>query len=64
MDERFIMHRYKATRVAMIVGVIIMGVFFWYDYISSRAVCWDLLLVMGAMAVAKVGVMLYYRRIN
>ena len=64
MDERFIMHRYKATRVAMIVGVIIMGVFFWYDYISSRAVRWDLLLVVGAMAVAKVGVMLYYRRTN
>ena len=64
MDERFVMHRYKATRAAMIVGVIIMGVFFWYDYISSRAVRWDLLLVMGAMAVVKVATMLYFRKTN
>ena len=64
MDERFIIHRYKATRVAMMVGIILMGVFFWYEYISNRMVRWDLLLIMGAMAVAKVGVMLYYRRTN
>jgi uncharacterized protein (DUF983 family) len=64
MDERFIMHRYKATRVAMMVGVILMGFFFWYEYVSNRMVRWDLLLVMGAMTVAKVGVMLYYRRTN
>lgn len=64
MDERFIMHRYKATRAATIVGVILMGVFFWYEYVSNRMVRWDLLLVMSAMAVAKVGVMLYYRRTN
>jgi len=64
MDERSIMHRYKATRVAMMVGVILMGVFFWYEYVSNRVVRWNLLLVMSAMAVAKVGVMLYYRRTN
>ena len=64
MDERFIMHRYKATRAAMFVGVILMGVFFWYDYVSSHVVRWDLLLIMVAMAVVKVGVMFYYRRTN
>jgi hypothetical protein len=64
MDERFIMHRYKATRAATIVGVIGMGAFFWYDYIASRAIRWDFLLVMGAMAVVKVAAMLYYRRTN
>jgi len=64
MDERFIMHRYKATRAAMVVGVIGMGAFFWYDYVASGTVRWDLLLVMVAMAVVKVGAMLYYRRTN
>ena len=64
MDERFIMHRYKATRVAMVVGLIGMGAFFWFDYISNRMIRWDLLLIMGAMAVTKVGVMLYYRKTN
>ena len=64
MDERVIMHRYKATRAAMVAGLIIMGVFFWYDYISIREVRWDLLLVMSAMAVVKVAAMIYFRRTN
>jgi uncharacterized membrane protein len=64
MDERFIMHRYKATRLAMFVGIILMGVLFFYEYIAYRSIRYDIFTIMVAMAVAKVGAMLYYRRTN
>jgi hypothetical protein len=64
IDERFIMHRYKATRLAMLVGIILMGVLFFREYIATRSIRYDLFGIMLAMAVAKVGAMLYYRRTN
>ncbi len=64
MDERFIMHRYKATRLAMFVGIILMGVLFFYEYIAYRSIRYDIFAIMVAMAAAKVGAMLYYRRTN
>ena len=64
MDERFIMHRYKATRLAIFVGVVIMGALFFREYIINRTIRYDLFVTMLAMAVAKVGAMIYYRRTN
>ena len=64
LDERFIMHRYKATRFAMIVGIILIAIFFFHGYIAHRAIRWDLFIIMFATAAAKVGAMIYYRRTN
>jgi hypothetical protein len=62
MDERFIMHRYKATRLALFVGIILMGALFFYEYISIRSIRYDLFIIMCAMAVAKVSAMIYYHK--
>ena len=64
LDERFITHRYKATRFAMLVGVILLAAFFFYGYVAHRAIRWDLFIIMLATAAAKVGAMIYYRRTN
>jgi hypothetical protein len=64
VDERFIMHRYKATRLATAVGAVLMFVFFTYGIIAHKVIRWDLLVVMCTMAVAKVAAVIYYRRTN
>ena len=64
VDERFIMHRFKATRLATLVGTILMAVFFFYAYIEGKVIRWDLFVVMCAMAATKVLAMVYYRRTN
>ena len=64
LDERFITHRYKATRFAMVIGVILIAAFFSYEFIVHRTIRWDLFIILCATAVAKVGAMMYYRRTN
>jgi len=64
VDERFLAHRYKATRLATMVGVVLMFAFFTYALVESGEIRWDLLIVMCGMAAAKVIAMLYYRRTN
>ncbi len=58
MDERFVMHRLRSTRLAAIVGVIMMGAWTIYEF------RWELIIIMGVMAVTKWAAMLYYRRID
>jgi hypothetical protein len=64
LDERFIMHRFKATRLALMVGMIGMVGFFCFDMFVNRAIRWDLLGILVIMAVTKLGAMLYYQRTN
>ncbi|UCG50840.1 MAG: hypothetical protein JSW58_11615 [Candidatus Latescibacterota bacterium] len=64
VDERFITHRFKATRLATLVGTVLLAVFFFYAYIAKQVIRWDLFIVMCAMGVTKVLAMLYYRRTN
>lgn len=64
VDERFIMHRFKATRLATVVGMVLMFVYFNYEVVANKTIRWDLLIILVAMAVTKVGAMLYYRRTN
>lgn len=64
IDERFLAHRYKATRLATMVGVVLMFVYFTYDVVTRREIRWDLFVIMCAMAATKVLAMLYYRRKN
>ena len=58
MDERFVMHRLRSIRLAAIVGVIMMGAWTIYEF------RWELIIIMGVMAVTKWAAMLYYRRID
>ena len=61
-DERFIVHRYRSTRAAMIVGVVLMAGWIEYELFANDRIRWDLLIILTAMLVTKVGVMIYMRR--
>lgn len=63
-DERFIQHRYKSTRAAVIVASLMMALWTWVDFFLHDVVRWDLLLILMVMAVVKVGTMVYYRLTN
>ena len=64
VDERFIMHRYKATRLATLVGMVMMFVYLVYEIVARRTIRWELFIIMGAMAATKSIAMIYYRRTN
>jgi hypothetical protein len=64
MDERFIMHRFKSTRLATLVGVVMMALWFNYELLVNDVWRFDLVIILGAMLIAKVGAMLYYRYVN
>ena len=63
-DERFIMHRFKSTRLAVLVGTFTILAMFTYHAAVSRTIRWDLFCILAAMAVAKVCAMLYYHKTN
>jgi hypothetical protein len=60
-DERFVMHRYKSTSHAAVVGAVAMGGWFLYQHYARDTLRLDILVIMLAMAVTKLGSMLYYR---
>lgn len=60
-DERFIMHRYYSTRIAMIVGIVMIVAWFNYELIVNDLIRWDLAIIAGAMAITKIMAMLYLR---
>ncbi|UCF04073.1 MAG: hypothetical protein JSV33_08950 [bacterium] len=64
VDERFLMHRLKSTRLAMMVGVVLICALFMYYYLSNKVLRWDLFIILVAVAVTKIAAMLYYRRTN
>jgi hypothetical protein len=64
LDERFTMHRFKATRLSVMVGMIAMVVVFNYDMIVNRTIRWDLMGILVGMAVTKFCAMLYYQKTN
>ena len=64
IDERYVLHRYKATSHAAVVGAVLLGGFFLYDFLARDVVRWDLFIVMAVMAVTKLGVLAYYRRFD
>ena len=61
IDERFIQLRYRSTRAAVIVASLMMAVWTWVDIILYDVIRWDLLVILLAMVVVKVGAMIYYR---
>jgi len=64
VDERFVMHRYISTRWAVVVGVVLMAVWVNYEFIVSHTLRLDLLIILGAMAITKVAVMIYYSLVH
>jgi hypothetical protein len=60
-DERFIMHRYYSSRLALAVGLVLIVVWFNYDLLANDHLRADLAIIAGAMALTKVGAMVYYR---
>jgi len=61
LDERFIKHRYISSRIALVVGCLVMAVYINYEYLANEVLRWDLVVILGVMALTKVTVMLYYR---
>lgn len=69
IDERYVLHRFKATSHAAIVGAFMLGGFFLYDFLlydflAHNVLRWDIAIVMAAMAVTKLGALVYYRRFD
>jgi len=64
MDERTIFHRYKATRWAVFAGLLVMGAIFEYQFFKYKEIRWDLMVIMGVMAVVKVAARFYYKYTN
>lgn len=64
IDERFLMHRLKATSIASMAGITVaMGLFayhFWKDHVWN----WELFSIGAIMAVVKQGIMAWYRHTN
>ena len=64
VDERFIIHRFKATRFATVVGVVMMFGYFNYNLFAKKVYRWDLLIIMASMALSKLIAMYYFRKTN
>ncbi len=63
-DERFILHRLKATRFATVVTALAMGAYLNYEIFVNNIIHWDVLVFLGIMAIAKILAAVYYRFTN
>jgi len=64
VDERFLMHRLKATSIASMAGVTLAMGLFVYHYWTRRVWNWELFSIGAVMAIVKQGLMAWYRRTN
>lgn len=62
LDERYLLHRYKATSHAGVVMAVLVAGFFLYHHLHNQEFRWDLLIPLIAGAVTKLVAMVYYRR--
>ena len=60
-DERFIIHRLRSSRFALIMTVFMMAVWFDYELLVNDQMRWDLLIILGASAIVKLGSMIFYQ---
>lgn len=60
-DERFIMHRYHSSRLALAMGVLMLGAWMLYDLFARGIVRYDLLVILGVMVITKLVAMAYLR---
>ena len=64
MDERTKLHRYKATRFSVMVGLLVILGMMLYDKFINDIFRYDLFLLILIMAVAKLGARFYYSKTN
>lgn len=64
IDERFLLHRLRATRFALILGLITIGGWLFSEALVNDAIRWDYLIVIGVISAGKIGAMLYYRSVE
>jgi len=62
MDERFKIHRLRSTRLAAIIGIILMGLWIIYDFFANHIFRIDLIIIMVTMAITKWISMIYYEK--
>lgn len=60
-DERFILHRLKATRFATVITVLAMAVYINIEIIIHHVIRYDLIVFLGILLVSKVAAAVYYR---
>ena len=61
IDERFLEHRRRSTSIASLVGAVVAYGIFLYRLLVNHVISWDLFAVIAAMALVKVGMMVWYR---
>lgn len=59
LDERFIAHRHRSSRLALGVGVALIGAWFTWDLLVYDRVDLDLLVILVVMALTKITAMIY-----
>jgi len=62
MDERFIMHRLYATRIAAIVGAALFAGWYFYLFFTNKEVHYEIIFILAAMVITKFAALLYYRK--
>ena len=63
-DERFKLHQLKSTRLSAIVTAVAAGVWVEYQLIFQKRILWDLIVILGIMALTKIIAMFYFKRTN
>lgn len=64
LDERYFVHRLKATSWAGICGAVAMGIWVLVQFWTKNIVRYDLFVILGIMAAVKVGLMIYFTKMN
>lgn len=64
MDERAIYHRYKATRLAVLAGTLLIFGWIQYDFFVKDTIRWDFLIILSVMAVVKLTARFYLKKKN
>ncbi len=64
MDERDIMHRYKASRWTLIVGLVAIFISFQVSYFADHLIRWDYLIILILMLIAKITARFIFKKTN
>ena len=64
IDERFILHRLKSTSFALMVMIVAIGLYIYYELFFNSIVRKDLIIILSIGAISKVAAMVYYRLRN
>jgi hypothetical protein len=64
VDERFLVHRLRATSIASMAGITVAMGLFAYHYYADHVWNWELFSIGLTMAAVKQGLMAWYRFTN